>query len=105
MTKKIKKVEIKKSETPKETKEKKSSNDKPDKLTSAESAKSEKKNKQMNDYLFLMSIITGNIIGLLPVKSSINGFKFFALRNLENVMIVKPSKLKDQIKKIISNYK
>lgn len=39
------------------------------------------------------------------VNASINGFKFFALRNLENVMIVKPSKLKDQIKKIISNYK
>lgn len=39
------------------------------------------------------------------VNASINGFKFFALRNLENVKIVKPSKLKDQIKKIISNYK
>lgn len=39
------------------------------------------------------------------VNASINGFKFFTLRNLENVKIVKPSKLKDQIKKIISNYK
>ncbi|MDY2843368.1 MAG: hypothetical protein SOT81_05220 [Treponema sp.] len=68
MTKKIKKVEIKKSETPKETKEKKSSNDKPDKLTSAESAKSEKK---INKKTILASAIIALVLVVFSVLAAI----------------------------------
>lgn len=39
------------------------------------------------------------------VLASINGFKFFALRNLENIKLIKPISLKKQIQNIINNYK
>lgn len=39
------------------------------------------------------------------VLASINGFKFFALRNLENIRVIKPISLRKQIDKIINNYK
>lgn len=64
MTKKIKKVEIKKYGKPKETKEKKSSNDKSDKPTSAESAKSEKKINRK-------TILAASIIALVLVVFSV----------------------------------
>lgn len=38
------------------------------------------------------------------VNASIKGFKFFALRNIENVKITKPLTLKKEIKDIIINY-
>ena len=38
------------------------------------------------------------------VNASIEGFKFFALRNLESVRVIKPISLKLKIKKIIDNY-
>lgn len=38
------------------------------------------------------------------VNTSVEGFKFFALRNIENVRITKPITLKNTIKDIIANY-
>lgn len=38
------------------------------------------------------------------IKASRKGFKYFALRNLENVKIVKPESLRKEIIKIINNY-
>lgn len=38
------------------------------------------------------------------VTSNLEGFKFFALRNLENVKVLKPLKLKIDIDKILKNY-
>lgn len=38
------------------------------------------------------------------VNASITGFKFFALRNIENVRVTKPISLRNTIKNIIDNY-
>ena len=38
------------------------------------------------------------------MNKDIEGFKYYVLRNIEFIKIIKPEKLKDEIKRILKNY-